>query len=70
MLVRVGQTVQRGEKIGAVGSTGNSTGPHLHLEFRLSGAVQCPANYVGAPPAQWCWPASPGYSAQLSGTAA
>jgi murein DD-endopeptidase MepM/ murein hydrolase activator NlpD len=67
MLVRAGQTVQRGEKIGAVGSTGNSTGPHLHLEFRLSGAVQCPANYVGAPPAQWCWPASPGYSTAITG---
>lgn len=44
--VRKGQKVRTGEKIGAVGSSGNSTGPHLHFEVIKYGQVKNPLNYL------------------------
>lgn len=40
--VRKGQSVDQGQTVGAVGSTGWATGPHLHFEFRVNGAHQDP----------------------------
>lgn len=48
--VSQGQQVQRGQRIGAVGSTGNSTGPHLHLEFRVGGQAQNPRQFLSGSP--------------------
>ena len=46
LYVSAGTKVTQGQKVAAVGSTGNSTGPHLHLEIRVNGVAYNPQNYV------------------------
>jgi murein DD-endopeptidase MepM/ murein hydrolase activator NlpD len=46
IFVGVGQDVQRGQAIGAVGMTGDATGPHLHFEVRINGRPVDPLGYL------------------------
>ncbi|MBS1191490.1 MAG: metalloendopeptidase-like rane protein [Rhodocyclaceae bacterium] len=46
LLVKPGQIVRRGDPIGAVGSTGRSTGAHLHFEVRMLGVAQNPTQFL------------------------
>ena len=46
MLVKEGDFVMRGQRVATVGSTGRSTGPHLHFEVRLNGVPQNPARFI------------------------
>ena len=51
--VSVGQMVEQGEKLGITGSTGNSTGPHLHYEVMIDGVNQNPLDYLPGYIARW-----------------
>jgi murein DD-endopeptidase MepM/ murein hydrolase activator NlpD len=44
--VEVGQEIKRGEELGQVGSTGRSTGPHLHYEVRIGDVAVSPLHYL------------------------
>ena len=47
IMVSKGQSLDRGSRVGSIGNTGNSTGPHLHFETRYGGAARNPRSCLG-----------------------
>ena len=66
--VRKGQRIEQGQRVGAVGSTGWSTGPHLHFEFRVNGQHQDPLRIAKASEAVAIAPAAKTEFAALAQT--
>jgi murein DD-endopeptidase MepM/ murein hydrolase activator NlpD len=50
ILVKAGDLIQRGQLIARVGSSGISTGSHLHFEVRMAGQALDPRLFLGRPP--------------------
>ena len=46
VLVKVGEKIKRGDKVAEIGTTGKTTGPHLHYEVRLNGIPVNPKRYI------------------------
>jgi murein DD-endopeptidase MepM/ murein hydrolase activator NlpD len=46
MQVKPGDRVKKGQMLGTVGTTGNTTGPHLHYEVRIHGRPANPFSYL------------------------
>ncbi|MEU3447256.1 peptidoglycan DD-metalloendopeptidase family protein [Streptomyces thermolilacinus] len=65
MSVRAGQRVLKGMRIGAVGSTGNTTGPHLHFEARRNGRTINPEPLLGYDSGGWL---RPGFTSAVNRT--
>jgi murein DD-endopeptidase MepM/ murein hydrolase activator NlpD len=66
--VKKGQRIEQGQRVGAVGSTGWSTGPHLHFEFRVNGQHQDPLRIAKASEAVAIAPAAKAEFASLAQT--